>query len=319
MKLKKKIGILVLTVLCVASFSAAAIAANFVSIATGGTSGTYYPLGGAIAQAVTKGSSIQATAETANASVANVNLVAQGEIEIAFVQNDITFWAYNGQQMFKDPLKSVRSVASLYPEHIQFIVTKDSGVTTLTDLKGKRVGVGAPGSGTEGDCKAIFEVAGMTYADLKSVDYLDFGATTSRFKDNQIDAGIVVAGFPTASIMDLATTKPVQLLAFDDEFMAKLSKAHPYFISSMVPGGTYAGMDQDVKTPAVMAILVTNESVSEDVIYEFTKAMWENIDVVHAAHAKGKEINLETALDGLTAPLHPGAARYYKEKGMKLP
>lgn len=316
--MKKRIATLVLTALCVAGFSAAAVAANYVSIATGGTSGTYYPLGGAIAQAVSKGSNIQATAESSNASVANINLVAKGEIEVAFVQNDITFWAYNGQQMFKEPLKNVRSIGSLYPEHIQFIVTKDSGVKSLMELKGKRVGVGAPGSGTEGDCKALFEAAGMTYNDMK-VDFLDFGATTSRFKDNQIDAGIVVSGYPTASIMDLVTAKPVTLLNFDDEFLSKLSKAHPYFISSKIPGGTYTGMDEDVTTPAVMAILVTNDSISEDVIYQFTKAMWENIDVVHAAHAKGKEINLATALDGLTAPLHPGAAKYYKEKGMTLP
>ena len=199
----------------------AAAAPTYMSVATGGTSGTYYVVGGAIASAITKGGKIQCTAETGNASVANLNLVATEGIEIAFVQNDIAYWAYNGELMFQGkPAKNIRAVASLYPEHIQAVVTKESGIKTLADLKGKRVGIGAPGSGVEGDVQAIFKVAGLTYDDLAKADFLDFAATTSRFKDNQIDAGFVVAGYPTASIMDLTTTKDVTLLSFDDEMLA---------------------------------------------------------------------------------------------------
>lgn len=311
------------SLLCVAALAGLLGAASFagaaayVSIATGGTAGTYYPIGGAIAKAASNNPAIKATAETGNASVANINLLGRGAIEVAFAQNDISYWAYNGEMMFKAPMKNLRAVAALYPEHVQLLVTKDSKVNTITELKGKRVGVGAPGSGVEADVRALFQVAGITYDQMK-VDFLDFGATTDRFKDNQIDAGFVVAGYPTASIMDLATSKDVTLVSFDDAYLQKLVKEHPYFVVSTIPAGTYKGIDKDIKTPAVKAVLLTHDGVSDDVIYAFTKGMFENLDTIHASHAKGKEITLETALDGLTVPLHPGAARYFKEKGMKV-
>lgn len=318
MKTKKGVFFAAVAAAMVLCFSGVSHAAkNYVSIATGGTSGTYYPIGGAIAVAVTKGSDIQATAETGNASVANINLVAKGDIEVAFVQNDIAFWAYNGQLMFKSPLKNVRAIASLYPEHVQLILDVKANVKTLADLKGKRVGIGAPGSGVEGDVQAIFQVAAMTYKDIDA-NFLDFGATTSRFKDNQIDAGFVVAGFPTASVMDLALTKDITLMDFSDTFLKELAKAHPYFVPSIIPANTYSKIDKDIKTPAVMAILVTHDKMADDVVYKFTKALFENIDTIHASHAKGKEVNLKTALDGLTVPLHPGAAKYFKEKGLEV-
>lgn len=317
MKMKQVCAITLALVTILASAGIALAAKNYVSIATGGTSGTYFPIGGAIAQAVTKGSNIQATAETGNASVANINLIAKGDIEIAFVQNDISYWAYKGEQMFKQPLTNVRAVAALYPEHIQVVIAKDAKITDAASLKGKRVGVGAPGSGTEGDAKAILTLAGVKYDDMK-VDFLDFGATTSRFKDNQIDAGFVVAGYPTASIMDLALTKDVDMLNFSDDFLAKLSKAHPYFVASSIPANTYKGITKETKTPAVMAILVTHDKMSDDVIYNFTKAMFDNIADVHASHAQAKTITLKNALNGLTVPLHPGAAKFYKEKGLSV-
>ena len=295
----------------------AAAAPTYMSVATGGTSGTYYVVGGAIASAITKGGKIQCTAETGNASVANLNLVATEGIEIAFVQNDIAYWAYNGELMFQGkPAKNIRAVASLYPEHIQAVVTKESGIKSIADLKGKRVGIGAPGSGVEGDVQAIFKVAGLTYDDLAKADFLDFAATTSRFKDNQIDAGFVVAGYPTASIMDLTTTKDVTLLSFDDEMLATLQKEYPFFVPSTVPANTYSGITTETKTPAVMAILITNDSVPEEQIYEFLTAMYGNLADIAAVHAKGKEITLEGALNGLTCPLHPGAEKFFKEKGI---
>ena len=315
---KRSILALMVVTMAILAFSGTAFAAKtFLSIATGGTSGTYYPIGGAIAAAVSKGSDIQATAETGNASVANVNLVAKGDIEVAFTQNDVASWAFGGKQMFKTPLKNLRAICALYPEHVQLITTKDSNVKTIADLKGKRVGVGAPGSGVEGDVRAILQVAGLKYSDMK-VDFLDFGATTSRFKDNQIDAGFVVAGYPTASVMDLATTKDITLLNFDKAFMDKLRKEHPFFVESKIPANTYRGIATDITTPAVMAMLVTRDDIPADVIYKFTKAMFDNIGDIHASHAKGKEIVLKSALDGLAVPLHPGAAKYFKEKGLKV-
>jgi TRAP transporter TAXI family solute receptor len=306
------------TALSAALCTGVAQAKDFVTVATGGTSGTYYPIGGAIAQAASKSGALQATAETGNASVANLNLLGKGEIEVAFAQNDTAFWAYNGQQMFKEPTKNLRAVAALYPEHVQVITAKDAKIAGVNDLKGKRVSVGAAGSGTEADARAIFEIAKLTYNDMK-VDHLDFGATTNRFKDNQIDVGFVVAGFPTASVMDLTTTKDVGLLSFSDEFLAQLTKTYPYFVASLIPAKTYRGVDQDTKTPAVVAMLVTHDKVPDNVIYEFVKGMYENLATIHASHATAKQITLDSALKGITVPVHPGAAKYYKEKGIAVP
>jgi TRAP transporter TAXI family solute receptor len=318
MKQHKLTSLLSITVLSVTLCAGLAQAKDFVSIATGGTSGTYYPIGGAIAQAASKSGALQATAETGNASVANLNLVGKGEIEVVFAQNDTAFWAYNGQQMFKEPLKNLRTVAALYPEHVQVIIAKDAKIADINGLKGKRVSVGAAGSGVEADVRAIFEVAKLTYGDMR-VDHLDFGATTNRFKDNQIDVGFVVAGFPTASIMDLTMTKDVTLLSFSDDFLTQLNKVHPYFVASTIPAKTYRGVDQDTKTPAVVAMLVTHDKVPENVIYEFVKGLYENLDAIHASHATAKQITLDGALKGVTVPVHPGAAKYYKEKGIAIP
>lgn len=318
-EMKKGIIAAVVAVTAAFAMTSVASAASYMSIATGGTTGTYYAIGGALAAAVTKGGKIQCTAETGNASVANANLVASKGIEIAFVQNDITYWAYNGELMFKGkPLKDIRTVCSLYPENVQVVIAKNAGINNIDDLKGKRVGVGAPGSGVEGDVQAIFKVAGLTYNELKKADFLDFAQTASRFKDNQIDAGFVVAGFPTAAIMDLTTTKDVGLLNFSDDMLKKLHKAYPFFVKSTIPAKTYKGIDKPVNTPAVMAILITNKSVPEEEIYQFLTAMFTNLKDVAAVHAKGKEITLKGALDGLTAPLHPGAVKFFKEKGMKI-
>ncbi len=308
--------LIALTLVLVMAFAGAASAATFLSIATGGTSGTYYPIGGAIAAAVSKGApDLQVTAETGNAAVANTNLVAAGDIEIAFVQADVMAWAYNGKMMFKSPLKNIRAIAALYPEHIQLVALKSAGVNKISDLKGKRVGVGAPGSGVEADVRALFMIEGLKYSDMK-VDFLDFGATTSRLKDNQIDAGFTVAGIPTANIMDLATTKEITLINFDDAFMNKLIKEFPYFVKDKIPGKTYRGVDQDVTTPSVMAVLITHDKIADDVVYKFTKAMWENIADIQKSHAKAKEITLKSSQAGVSIPLHPGAAKYYKEKGI---
>jgi TRAP transporter TAXI family solute receptor len=308
----------VLVLACLAVLGASSAFAASISIATGSTSGTYYPIGGAIAAAVSKNPDIKATAETGNAAVANTNLVAEGDIEVAFSQADVTAWAFNGEMMFEGkPLTNIRAIAALYPETVQIIASKASGVKAVADLKGKKVAVGAPGSGTEGDARAIFNTAGIKYDDMK-VEFLDFGAVSSRLKDNQIDAGFVVAGVPTAAIMDLTTTKEVELISFDKETIDKLIETNPFFVANVIPSGTYKGIDRDTMTPSVMALLITNDSVPEEVIYNFTKTLFENIADVQGSHAMAKNIRLETATNGLTAPLHPGAAKYYKEAGIKV-
>ena len=315
--MKKVVIVTLIAVMAAFSFVSVASAANFMSIATGGTTGTYYAVGGAIANAVTKAGKVQVTAETGNASVANVNLVNTKGIELAFTQADIAYWAYNGQLMFQGkPLKNLRAVCALYPEHIQVIVTKDAKMKKSNDIKGKRAGVGAPGSGVEGDVQALFKQAGLTYKDLAKADFLDFAATTSRFKDNQIDVGFVVAGFPTASVMDLLTTKNnITLFSFDDAFLKALNKTYPFMVPSVIPAGTYKGISA-VKTPAITSFLVTYNGVSGEDIYNFLDGLYKNINEVHASHAKGKEINLKTGVEGLTIPLHPAAAKFFRDKGI---
>jgi TRAP transporter TAXI family solute receptor len=316
----KKVTLFVLTVFVLAAtFCGAAFAKEFLSIATGGTGGTYYPLGGGIAEILSSNvPDVQVTSETGNASVANMNLIGTGQIEMAFAQNDVAYWAWKGEEMFKKAFPNIRGVAVLYPEHVQMITLKETGIKSFDDIKGQRISAGAPGSGVEADVRALFDVAGMTYKDAK-VDFLDFNNTTSRFKDGQIDAGFVVAGYPTASIMDLATLKDVDLVNFSDEFLAELSAKYPFFAKSVIPAGTYTGVDHDTQTPAVMAMLVCREDLPEDLVYKLTKAFWENVRDLDQVHAKAKNITLETALEGLSVPLHAGAAKYYAEVGLEIP
>ncbi|MEA3284742.1 MAG: TAXI family TRAP transporter solute-binding subunit [Synergistota bacterium] len=307
------VGVLVMSV------AGAASAKTFVSLATGGTGGTYYPVGGGLADLISRHlPDVQMTGETGNASVANLNLIGTHEIEMAFVQNDVAYWAYNGERMFKTPYKNIRLVASLYPEHIQCITLKGSGVKDIMDIKGKRVSVGAPGSGVQGDVSAILQVAGIKYADMNT-DFLDFNNTTQRFKDGQLDVGFVTAGYPTSSIMDLATLHDIDLVSFSDEFMAELTETFSYFVKSSIPAGTYNGVDHDTPTPAVMAMWVCDADLPEDLIYRITKTFWENVEEMHKVHSKCKLFTLDTATAGASVPVHPGAAKFYKEAGISVP
>lgn len=311
--------IFALALVLVMALAVGASAQTFVSLATGGTGGTYYPIGGGIADVVSKNlPDIQMTAETGNASQANLNLIGTNQIEMGLVQNDVAAFAYEGKYMFKEPYKNVRAIASLYPETVQAIAMKKSGVGSMRDLPGKRVSVGAPGSGVQVDVSLIFKVLGYKYSDVNA-DFLDFNNTTQRMKDGQLDVGFVVAGFPTASIMDLATMHDITLIEFDDELIEQLSAEFPFFVKDVVPAGTYTGIDKDIQTVAVQAMWVCDGNLSEDVVYRITKAFWENIEDVHKVHAKAKMITLDTALNGVSVPVHPGAAKYYAEVGMTVP
>jgi len=316
--MKWKLFVLTLMAATLGLASIAEAAATKMSLATGGTAGTYFPVGGALAKAASKAGKLQVTAETSNAAIANIRALSTKDIELALVQSDTAFWAFNGQNMFKDnPVKTLRSVMAVYPEDTHLVVTKASGIKKLEDLKGKRVSVGAPASGTEADVLALISMIGMTYNDFKP-DRLDYASTANRFKDNQIDAGFFVTGWPSAAIMDIAATKDITLVNFEKDFLEKIQKVHPYFASSVIPKGTYRGVDIDVHCPAVIAMIATHEGVSEDAVYNFLKGVFDNLPEVHASHAKAKDITLQGALRSLTAPMHPGAIKFFKEKGMKV-
>ena len=317
--MKRMFGVFLVMGLLLAAGTAAAADKTFLSIATGGVAGTYYPLGGGLAQVMNKHvPDVEVTAETGNASAANINLIAGHEVSMALVQNDVSYMAIKGEKPFNKPVENLRMIASLYPEHVQCITVKGSGIKTLMDIKGKRVSVGAPGSGVAGSLNSIFSVAGIKYSDMNA-DFLDFANTAERLQDGQLDAGFLLAGYPTAAVMALVAQKDIDLVAFDEETLDKLVQKFPYFTKDVIPTGTYKGVDHDTPTPAVMAILVCDATLADDLVYNITKAIFENLEELKPVHDKAKLIALETALKGASIAVHPGAAKYYKEKGMAVP
>ena len=315
--LKKKNYLLVATAVIVFSLLLSGMVSaqtTFLSIATGGTSGTYYPVGGAIAKVLNENiDNMNASAQSTGASVTNTRLIYNQEVELAILQNDIASYAVNGQNQFADnQVNNMTGIAALYPEVIQIIVRNDAGIESIADLKGKSIAVGAPGSGAEANAKQILEFFGLTYDDINE-DYLSFGEAASRLKDRQIDAAFLTAGIPTAAVMDVAATQDISLINFSDQDVEELNSEYPYLTGVTVPAGTYNGLDNDIQTVALKAILVADSDLSEDVVYNITKAIFENRDTLIAAHDRARDIKLETAQDGMTVELHPGAQKYYDE------
>ncbi|MFP4015791.1 MAG: TAXI family TRAP transporter solute-binding subunit [Halanaerobiales bacterium] len=308
--------VILLMVLILTVGSSAAFAVEFISIATGGTGGTYYPLGGGMAEIFNNNlDNVNATAEVTGASVENSRLVQYGEVELAFVQNDVIYYGYTGTELFEDEkLTDVRGIATLYPEVIQIVTTEDTGINSIADFVGKRIAVGAPGSGTEANARQIINAFGLSYDDM-TVDYLSFAEAVDQLKDGHIDATFLTGGTPTAAVIDLAATHDVKILTVDGEGADKLLADYPFYTKHTIPAGTYSGLDTDVNTVSVKAMLVTNSSLSEDLVYNLTKALFENLDTLAEIHVKGSVISLETAQDGMPIDLHPGAAKYYNEGG----
>lgn len=300
----------------VSASASAARASDFINVLTGGTSGVYYPLGVAMAKLYTdkiKGSrpSVQAT----KASVENLNLLQQGKGEIAFTLGDslALAWAGDAEAGFKSKLDKLRGVGAVYPNYIQIVASKDSGIKTLADLKGKRLSVGAPKSGTELNARAILNAAGITYADLAKVEYLPFAESVDLMKNRQLDATLQSAGLGVASIRDLATSVDITVVAVPASVVEKVGA--PY-VKATIPAKTYEGQATDVEAAAVVNYLVTHSGMKPEVVYEMTKAIYENAPDLVAAHTAAKDIKLDTALQGLPVPAHPGAEKYFREKGV---
>ncbi|MBN2569204.1 MAG: TAXI family TRAP transporter solute-binding subunit [Deltaproteobacteria bacterium] len=330
---KKPILLCLVTVLALSVvFAGPAMAAKkFFAVATGGTGGTYYPLGGALAQALSsKIPDLIVTAQSGNASTANLNLIRSHGIESAFVQNNTAYQAYTGIDQFKgNPVKNVRGIASLYPEVIQIVTLKSANIKSVKELKGKRVIPGDRGSGTAVDAENIMQAAGMTFKDFGALDWLSFTGISQRMKDGQADAGFITAGIPTSSVMELTSQTDIAILDIDDALIKKTTDKWPFYAKVTIPAGTYRGQDAAVDTVAVMAQWVVDAVIPEDIVYQITVALWEKgkhvlrqddapsaAAIMGQVHAKGKDVTLETALDGMAIPLHSGAAKYYKEKGL---
>ena len=286
---------------------------QFINIATGGTAGTYYPIGGAIAEVLNK-NGMNASAQSTGASVANINMLKDKQVELAIVQNDITYYAVNGEEMFKEggKVENLTAIASLYPETCQFVVREDSGIKSIADLKGKRVAVGAAGSGAEANARQILEAHGITYDDVNE-QFLSFAEGSYALKDGTVDAAFVTAGYPTASVQDIASQNKIRLLPVGDEEIKKLSEKYPFYTKTTVPAGTYQGFDQDIQTVSVMAILVANDKIDAALGEKLTKAIFDNLDKIAAAHSAAKSITKATALEGLDfIKMNEGAVKVLK-------
>lgn len=285
-------------------------------LATGGTAGTYYPFGGAMAKIWnSKIPGMNVTAQTTGASAENIRLINKKEVELALVQSDILDFAYQGKETFKEKITSVSAIAVLYPEIIQVVVRGDSPIKSFADLKGMKIGVGAPGSGTEANFRQLLDVYGMKKEDVKG-QFLSFAESADQFKDKHIDAFIVTAGIPNSAIMDISTQRSIRLLSFPADVVGKLTQKYPFLSPAKVPANTYKGVAEDINTVAVNAVLVASKELKEDVVYNLTKALFENQAELASAHAKGKELSLQSAVKGVSIPFHPGAVKYYKEKGL---
>lgn len=293
----------------------------FFGIATGGTGGTYYPLGGMLAQLISNkatidGKKVSATAESAGASVANARLLGKNEIESAFVAADILDAAYNGRAQFdRQPIKNLRALAALYPETVQLVTRANSGINSIKDLKGKSISSGSPGSGQYQLLTDLLRVNGLSRNDVKE-DSSSFTQAVDKIKDGNLDATLITAGVPTAAVTDFAQAHGLKIVPIAGPEVDVLLKEQPYYTKVTLPANTYKGQTQPVPTLAVLAVWATNDKVSDEMAYQVTKALFDNLPIMGQVHVQGKNISLGTAMAVGTTPIHPGALRYYKEKGV---
>ena len=304
-------------VLCFFLIGAVAVqAADNLVLATGGTAGTYYPFGGAMAKIWnSKIKDMNVTAQTSGASGENVRLINKKEVELALVQSDTLDFAFNAKEAFKEPLKGMSAIAVLYPEVVHVVVAADSPIKSFADLKGKKIGVGAPGSGTEANFRQLLDAYGMKKEDVNG-QYLSFSESAEAFKDKHIDAFIVTGGVPTSAIMDVATQNAIRILPISADILGKLTKKYPFLAGVKIPANSYKGQTAEVPTVAVNAVLIAGSQLKDDMVYNLTKALFENQAELASAHAKGKELNIQHAVKGVSIAFHPGAVKYYKEKGL---
>jgi len=276
----------------------------------------YYPIGVALSQQYNKIDGAKTSVQATKASVENLNLLQAGRGELAFSLGDSVADAWNGVEDagFKAPLKRLRAIAGTYNNYIQIVASEESGIKTLEDLKGKRISVGAPKSGTELNARAIFKAAGLDYKDMGRVEFLPYAESVELIKNRQLDATLQSSGLGMAAIRDLASTMPVTFVEIPAAVVEKIES--DAYQAGVIPAGTYDGQDADVPTVAITNILVSHEKVSDEVAYQMTKLMFDNLSSLGNAHSAAKDIKLENATKNLPIPLHPGAERFYKEAGV---
>ena len=321
MKLYRKIFLTLVAAAGLVAGGAWAQQRIFFGVATGGTGGTYYPLGGMLAQLISNkasvdGKKISATAEAAGASVGNAKLLGTKDIESAFVAADILDAAYNGKAQFANaPLKNLRALGALYPETVQLITRADSGINSVKDLKGKSISSGAPGSGQYQLVTDLLKVYGMARSDVKE-DSSSFTQAVDKIKDGNLHATLITGGVPVAAVTDFAQSHALKIIPLAGPEVAALLKEQPYYTQVQLPANSYKGQTAAIPTLAVMAIWATHDGVPENQAYEVTKALYDNIAIMGQVHVQGQNISLSTATAVAGVPLHPGALRYFKSKGV---
>lgn len=295
---------------------APAASAGKLTFTTGGDQGTYYGFGSVLAGQVSGATSTSVTAITSGGSKANIEAMSDGDADLGFVQSDVMAYAYSGSNLFTEAVTDFSTVAALYMEQVQ-IVTVDPSIKTVEDLSGKNVSIGAPGSGVYFNAIDILGAYGLTLDDINPT-YESFGDSTESLQDGKIDAAFIVAGAPTTAVTSLATTKEISLVALDDEHISDLQVSSPYYTKSVIPADAY-GLAQDTTTVAVAAVVIARDTCSEEDIYNFISTIYENVDTITTAHAKGAELDLDFAASVTTVPYHAGAAKYFAEKDITVP
>ena len=312
----KKIAVIVAVLAGLLALTGCNEKKNYI-LATGGTSGTYYPFGGAIANIWnTKIENMNVTAQATGASAENLRLISKGDAEFATVQNDVMDYAYNGTDMFAgQKLPNLASIGTLYPEVVQIAASASSGIKSVDDLRGKRVSVGDAGSGVEFNAKQILEGYGISFSDIKK-NNLSFKESAEGLQNGTLDACFITAGVPNAALQELAFTAGLILIPVNGDKADAICAKYGFYTKTVIPAGTYKGTDRDTEALAIKATLAVNANLDENTVYAMTKALFENLDELGAAHAKGKEVTAESAVTGISVPFHPGAAKYYKEIGV---
>lgn len=314
--MKKLLAVSLAAMMTVAT--TATVFAGDLTFTTGGEQGTYYAFGNVLAGEVSGATDTAVTAITSGGSQANIDALDMGDAQIAFAQSDVMAYAYEGSERFEDGVQvnNFSTVAALYMEQVQ-IITVDPEIKTVEDLKGKNVSIGAAGSGVFFNAVDILGAYDMTVEDINPT-YESFGDSADSLQDGKIDAAFVTAGAPTTAVTSLGTAKQVYLVSLDEEHIAKLVEECPYYTQNVIPADTY-GLEADVTTVAVGAVVIASDDVADEDVYNFVSTVYENIDAITTAHAKGAELNLEFAGSVSSVPYHAGAAKYFEEKGITVP
>jgi len=314
--LKKALVLLTILVMATVVLTACRPETRFITIATGGTGGPMNIIGVNIAELLNANVRyIQAAATVTTASVVNMQLLQQKEADIAFAMNDVVFYAYSGTEMFQaGKLDNLAGLAALYPNFVQVFVRADSPIQSIADLRGRRVGVGAAGSGSEVSARQILNAHGITYNDIRP-DFLSFAEAAEGIRNGTVDAAFLTSGLPNSSLMELATTVAIRLLPIEAGVVTALAKDYPFYFPIDIPAGTYRGQDSPVATAAVTAILVVRKDLPEDLVFNMTRAIFDNLETLQRSHASAAHISLDRVRDGMPIPLHPGAERYFRQKG----